>query len=162
MKHPNKSLMTLCIESALEAYEFGDYALGALVVNSNNTIISRQFSRLFETPDPTAHPEIVAIRESAKKNNSRYLEGCYLYSTLEPCPMCTAAAIWAKMEGIVFGAYQKDVVKFSKKHKSDIYTWRQIRISSKYIIRRGKPKLKLYSGFMRQDCINLLKMYNVT
>jgi tRNA(Arg) A34 adenosine deaminase TadA len=171
MKHPNEKFMNICILKAKQAAQFGQYAAGSLIVHKSGEILSTQHSKLIDTPDPTAHSEIVAIREAARKRNSRYLEGCYLYTTLEPCPMCTAAAIWAKMQGIVFGASQEDALSFAEKHKVPIatrkrqpshttktFSWRQIYIPSKYLIAQGSPKLELHAGFMRDECAALFDL----
>lgn len=63
--------------------------------------------------------------------------------------MCTSAAIWAKMEGVVFGAYEKDAIEVFKKNSQGKFTWRQIAVSAEYVISKGEPKLKLHQGFMR-------------
>ena len=158
MRHPDSSLMLECIELAKQSAKNKQYALGALVVDENGTILSEQNSKLIASYDPTAHPEILAIRESAEIRKSRYLEGCYLYTTLEPCPMCTSAVIWAKMKGIVFGAYQGDAISFSKQNKSKIFTWRQITVPSSEIAKNGEPLVKIYPGFLREECIKLFEL----
>ena len=56
---------------------------------------------------------------------SRVLEGCYLFTTLEPCPMCASAAIWAKMQGIVYGAYQEDAIDFIMDNVYHKLSWKQ-------------------------------------
>ena len=61
-----------------------------------------------ETNDATAHGEVNAIRVACKNSGSRYLFGCWLYTTLEPCSMRTSAAIWARVEGIVACATKED------------------------------------------------------
>lgn len=160
MKHTlqNQELMARCIEVAKENLGRGQYALGALVVDKKGIILSAQSSNLISGYDPTAHPEIVAIRESAEKNKSRYLEGCYLYTTLEPCPMCTAAAIWARMDGIVYGARQQDAIDYANTHKSNIFTWRQIEVPSILIAQRGIPRIEIIPDVLREKCVELFEM----
>lgn len=63
--------------------------------------------------------------------------------------------VWAKMEGIVFGATKKDAHSFSKNLQNKKFTWRQINISSRYIIRKSNSKIKLVKNFMRQECYQL-------
>lgn len=155
MIHPNDELMKICIETAKKDLKNNQYVLGAMVVDENGDVLSLKNSNLISGYDPTAHPEIVAIRESAEKRKSRYLEGCYLYSTLEPCPMCTSAVVWAKMAGIIFGAFQEDALEFSRNNKSDILTWRQITITSNEIAVKGTPKIKIYGGVLRSECKKL-------
>lgn len=144
--------MTKAIEEAKNSASLGQYALGTIVVNSNGEIIATEHTTLHENNDPTCHAEVNAIRSACLKNKSRYLPGCWLYSTLEPCPMCTSAAIWAKMEGIVFGASKDDAQDFAKNPKDQKFTWRQINVSSKEIVEKGDPKIKLIEKFMQSEC----------
>lgn len=153
--HPKKEFMEKAIEEAKNSASSDSYAIGAIVVGINGEIISVEYTSTFETNDATAHAEVNAIRSACKKLNNRYLLGCWLYSTLEPCPMCTSAAIWAKMDGIVFGATKEDAQKFAKNLTNEKLTWRQIDISSKDIISKGNPKLNLAEGFMREECCKL-------
>lgn len=153
--HPKKEFMKKAIEEAQNSASSGSYAIGAIVVGPSGEIISVEHTSTFETNDATAHAEVNAIRSACKALNNRYLVGCWLYTTLEPCPMCTSAAIWAKMEGVVFGATKEDAQKFAKNLRSEKLTWRQIDISSKDIIAKGDPKLNLAESFMREECCQL-------
>ena len=130
--------MQKAIEVAKESAKKGDYALGAVIVKGDK-IIAMGANNAKHENDPTVHGEIVAIRNACKKLNSGYLEGCILYTTHEPCPMCASAAIWAKMEGIVFGAFVKDADQKQGKN----FSWRQINISCKEVLAKGTPKLEL-------------------
>ncbi|MFB6246653.1 MAG: nucleoside deaminase [Candidatus Pacearchaeota archaeon] len=91
-KHPSKGFMNYAIEEAKNSAEKGQYALGAIVVKGGK-IISVSHTRLHEDQEPSAHAEMNAIRGACKKTGSRYLEGAWLYTTQEPCPMCTSVAI---------------------------------------------------------------------
>ncbi|MCH8234313.1 MAG: nucleoside deaminase [Bacteroidetes bacterium] len=89
------------------------------------TILSICHTTLHKVNDPSAHAEMNAIREACKKVKSRYLLGAWLYTTQEPCPMCTSVAIWAKIEGIVFGAFEKDAMKTFGKNSKGKFTWKR-------------------------------------
>ena len=158
MEEKKEKFMKIAIEEAKKSAKKGNYALGAVVVDKKGKIISACHTILHKTNDPSAHAEMNAIREAAKKLKSRYLPGTWLYTTQEPCPMCTSVAIWAKMEGIVFGAFEQDAIKIFKKNAKGKFTWRQIKIPAKYVVAKGEPKLKIYEGFMRKEC---LKLYNL-
>jgi guanine deaminase len=80
---------------------------GAVVVK-NGKIIARGFNRVLETNDPTAHAEVVAIREACKALNDFQLSGCTIYTSCEPCPMCLAAIYWARPDKVYFGNTKKD------------------------------------------------------
>jgi tRNA(Arg) A34 adenosine deaminase TadA len=157
--HPDPTLMRACIREATLAASEGQYALAALVSTRDGAILALERSRLISTHDPTAHPEILALRRAAETMQSRYLEGCYLYTTLEPCPMCAAASIWAKLAGIVFGANQADAAQAATILRSDTYTWRQIGISAREVVRQGSPRVELVEGFLREECAPLLLLH---
>lgn len=146
--------MRECIRLAQDTAQSGNYALGALVVR-HGEVIARSASALVEGHDPTAHPEIVALRAAAERVGSRYLHDAYLVSTLEPCVMCTGAAIWAKLSGIVFGASQADAIAWSQAHPDPLYTWRQIRIDCQTVVDRGEPQLEVLGGVLRTECLAL-------
>jgi tRNA(Arg) A34 adenosine deaminase TadA len=154
-KHPQEKFMLEAITEAQSSASSGQYALGAVVVDTNGTIIATEHTTLHEHNDPTCHAEVNAIRSACLKNESRYLPGCWLYTTLEPCPMCTSAAIWAKMEGIVFGASKEDAQDFGKGLENKKFTWRQIDVSSKDIVEKGDPKIELVERFMQDECKKL-------
>lgn len=154
MEHPNKTFMREAIQEAKRAANEGQYAIGAVVV-LDDKILSVAHTTLHQVNDPTAHAEINAIRIASEKIGSRYLQGAWLYTTQEPCPMCTSAAIWAKMEGIVYGASKDDAFEIFKKQKDGRFSWRQIDVSAEDIIAKGEPKLRLHKGFLREECLLL-------
>ncbi len=80
---------------------------GAIVVK-DGTIIGRGVNQVTSTNDPTAHAEVVAIREACKALNSFQLAGCDIYSSCEPCPMCLGAIYWARPERVYFGGTKSD------------------------------------------------------
>lgn len=83
---------------------------GAVVVKDGK-IIARGFNRVISTNDPTAHAEVVAIREACKFLNSFQLDGCEIYTSCEPCPMCMAAIYWARPEKVYYGNTKVDAAK---------------------------------------------------
>jgi tRNA(adenine34) deaminase len=75
------------------------------VITCNDKIIARGYNTSITSNDPSAHAEITAIRNAAKKLKNYRLDGCKLYVTIEPCPMCAGALVWARVSELVFGAY---------------------------------------------------------
>lgn len=75
---------------------------GAVIVKDNE-IIAKGMNRVTSLNDPTAHAEVVAIREAAAKLNSYNLSGCTIYTSCEPCPMCLSAIYWARIDRIYYG-----------------------------------------------------------
>lgn len=76
---------------------------GAVVVREG-VIVGRGSNRVTSTNDPTAHAEIVAIRDACRHLGTFSLAGCELYSSCEPCPMCLAAILWSRLDGVVYAA----------------------------------------------------------
>ena len=105
----DEQLMLIAIEEAKLAEDHGDVPIGALVVLQGDIVSSRHNERELQN-DPTAHAEVLAIRDAARKLGTSRLDGATLVSTLEPCPMCAGAALSARISRVVFGA---DVCKFS-------------------------------------------------
>lgn len=90
------------IELAREAARAGEAPVGAVVV-SNGVIAGRGRNASIGQQDPTAHAEILALREAARTLGNYRLSGCHLYVTLEPCAMCAGALVQARIERLVFG-----------------------------------------------------------
>jgi tRNA(Arg) A34 adenosine deaminase TadA len=83
---------------------------GAVVVK-DNTIIARGYNKVISTNDPTAHAEIVAIREACALLNDFQLKGCEIYTSCEPCPMCMAAIYWARPDKVYYANSKSDAAK---------------------------------------------------
>lgn len=103
---PDRRWMRLALREAERAAEDGEVPIGALVVR-NNQIIGRGRNAVERLKDPTAHAEIIAITAACEAVGSKFLDGCTLYVTLEPCPMCAGAMVLARLSRLVFGAYDE-------------------------------------------------------
>ncbi len=99
--------MARALEMRDEAARRGDQAFGAVVVKDGR-IVGEGVSAVITRPDPTAHGEIEAIRDAARRLNSRDLSGAELYSSFRPCPMCEAAAAWAGITRVWYGSELTD------------------------------------------------------
>lgn len=95
--------MRVALELANEAAGAGEVPVGAVVV-SEGRIVGRGYNRPISSNDPTAHAEIVALRDAAARLGNYRLPGCELYVTLEPCAMCVGAMVHARIARIFFGA----------------------------------------------------------
>ncbi|MCU0838770.1 MAG: nucleoside deaminase [Rhodospirillales bacterium] len=98
--------MRLALGEALAAARRGEIPVGAvIVVASTGEILAQSGNRVEELSDPSAHAEMLAMREAAARLGTPRLVGCDLYVTLEPCPMCAALAGFARLRQVCFGAY---------------------------------------------------------
>ncbi|ACQ78781.1 CMP/dCMP deaminase zinc-binding [Beutenbergia cavernae DSM 12333] len=95
----------LALELARGALETDDVPVGAVVLGPDGEVIGRGANRREADDDPTAHAEMIAIREAAAALGQWRLEGCTLAVTLEPCTMCAGATVLARLPRLVFGAY---------------------------------------------------------
>ena len=102
--------MTRAIELSIESVNNGTGPFGAVIVK-NEKIIAEGSNKVTSTNDPTAHGEIVAIREACKQLNNFSLSGCELYSSCEPCPLCLSAIYWARINKIYYANTREDARK---------------------------------------------------
>ena len=103
MLDQDESFMREALALAGEAARAGEVPVGAVVVKDGR-IVGRGYNRPISTADPTAHAEIVALREAAAAEGNYRLPGCELYVTLEPCAMCVGAMVHARLARVVYGA----------------------------------------------------------
>lgn len=140
-----KSYMKKALEQAFEAYESSEIPVGAVLVDRNNKIISMNHNRVIELKDPTAHAEILCIREACKKFKNNYLKNCSLYVTLEPCPMCLFAISKVQIQNIFYGINDQKI-----RHSKECY------INSQNL-RLFQPNI--FSGFNENEIKLLMKKF---
>jgi len=100
---PDERVMRLALEEARAAAAGGDVPVGAVIVRGDE-ILARAGNAREREQDPTAHAEILALRQASGAIGSWHLEGCALVVTLEPCAMCAGAVVLARLDRLVFGA----------------------------------------------------------
>jgi tRNA(adenine34) deaminase len=98
----DQQYMRIAIDQAKTAEENGDVPIGAVIVHKNQ-IIAKAYNQREQLKDPTAHAEIIALTQAAAALESRHLNGCTMYVTLEPCPMCAGALVLARIARLVYG-----------------------------------------------------------
>jgi tRNA(adenine34) deaminase len=101
---PLESHMQLALDEARAAMERGEVPIGAVVAGPDGRVLARAGNRTREQCDPTAHAEMIAIRQACSAAGLERLIECDLYVTLEPCPMCAAAISLARIRRLYFGA----------------------------------------------------------
>lgn len=108
MSSDNSSYMEEAIRLSIDNVEQGRGGPFACVVVKDGRIIGRGVNQVTSTNDPTAHAEVVAIRDACKNLNSFQLDGCEIYTTCEPCPMCLGAIYWARPEKLYYANSKED------------------------------------------------------
>lgn len=159
MIEPRPEHMQLALDAAYHSKASGDYGHGAIIVKGDQ-VIATGYETLKSANDPVnGHAEVDAIRKTCQALSTPYLEGCILYSTAEPCPMCMSACIWAKIDTVAYGITRDDMITHMKRLQAggdSKFSWRQIAIPAEYIVEHGEPKVHLVPGYMRNKALPLL------
>ena len=117
--------MKQALISATRAYKHDDVPIGAVIVRGGK-IIARGENMVQKKKNPTLHAEIVAINKACKKMDSKFLDGCDLYVTLEPCSMCATAISFARIQNIYFAATDEKgggITSNAKIFENDKHLW---------------------------------------
>jgi tRNA(adenine34) deaminase len=101
-------LMELALAQAALASAHGDIPIGAVIVDGTGTLLAAAHNERESRQDPTAHAEILAIREAARTRGTWRLDGCTIAITMEPCPMCAGAISQSRLDHVVFGAWNEE------------------------------------------------------
>lgn len=139
----HQDLMRSAIDIAQSALKTDDVPVGALIVDSENNIISTGYNEREAHQDPTAHAEIVAIRRAAQKLGTWRLDDCKLVVTLEPCAMCAGAIAQSRINTLVFGAWDEKAGAVGS-------VWDVLRDP------RAIHKMEVVGGVLEAECAELL------
>ena len=122
---------------------------GAVIVDAKGNIVGRGNNRVLANNDPTAHAEVMAIRDACHNLNTYDLTGCILYTSCEPCPMCLSAIIWANIKKVYYGCTKDDAADIG------------FRDSMIYDFIRGENKTLLNLEEMdRSECLEVFEEYS--
>jgi tRNA(adenine34) deaminase len=135
--YSDEYFMKQAYAEALKAKEQKEVPVGAVIV-ANNTVIARSHNFTEHLCDVTAHAEMQAITAASEYLGAKYLTGCTLYVTLEPCVMCAGALYWSQLEKIVFAA--KDEKRGAGRYGRELY----------------HPKTQVVSGIMEKESADLI------
>ena len=111
MKEKHKKYIKAAVKAALDGMQNNEGGPFGCVIVKNGKIIGRGNNKVTSTNDPTAHAEVIAIRDACKKLKSFQLNECTLYTSCEPCPMCLGAIYWARPDKVFYGSTKNDAAK---------------------------------------------------
>ena len=109
MAYPDEHYMTLALVAAEEAGRRGEVPVGACVVDEHGEVLAIAGNAPIAGSDPTAHAELLALRDAGSKLGNYRLTGCSVYTTIEPCVMCAGALLNARISRLVYGAAERTV-----------------------------------------------------
>ena len=144
--HSHEIYMRIALKEAWKAYDLGEVPIGALVVDEEGTVLSKAFNETIMRKDPTAHAEILALRQAARAIDNYRLSNCTLYVSVEPCIMCAGAMVHARVQEVVFGAFDEK--------------WGSL----KSLFRIGEDerlnhRFSVVSGVLEADCADLMRQF---
>ena len=132
--------MRQALQEAMKAVEADEVPVGAVVV-ANNQIIARAHNMTERLHDVTAHAEMQAITAAAEYLGGKYLSGCTLYVTVEPCVMCAGALYWSQLDKVVFGT--RDEKRGAGRFQQQLY----------------HPKTVVTNGVLEKECAELIQLF---
>lgn len=142
----HEALMHQAIDQAKLALASDDVPIGAVVVDVTGQVIGRGYNRREADADPTAHAEVIAIRQAAEQLGSWRLEGCTLVVTLEPCLMCAGAILLARLPTVVMGAWEEKTGAAGSVY--DVLRDRKV-----------NHWVEVYPGVLESECAELLTTF---
>jgi len=137
--------MREAIKEAKKAEKENEVPVGCVIVKGNK-VIAHGHNQTIKKNDSTAHAEILAIRDAAKKIKNYRLTNCFMYVTIEPCPMCAGALLWARIKKVIYGAKDKkagacgSVVNIVNNKKLN-------------------HRIKIKGDVLKKECANLMKNF---
>jgi tRNA(adenine34) deaminase len=143
--YSDEHFLRLALDQAKAAAEAGEVPIGAVLVHNGEVIATGQ-NRVIRQSDPTAHAEIVALREAGRILDNYRLTGCELYVTLEPCAMCAGAMMHARLSRLVYGASDS-------KAGADGSVLQVLNHS------RSNHQISVERGLLAEDCGSLLREF---
>lgn len=137
MKKDDIYYMNIALNEAKKAYQLNEVPIGCIIVK-NDKIISKSYNQKTLKNIPTYHAEILAINKACKKLNTWHLENCTLYTTVEPCMMCTGAIIQSRISRVVFGTSNEPFG---------------------YLTKIDNKKIEVKTNVLKKECTNILSNF---
>jgi tRNA(Arg) A34 adenosine deaminase TadA len=141
----HEDAMRLAVKIAEAGIASAQTPFGAVIVRGDD-VIAEGHNCVWRNTDPTAHAEVVAIRNAATAIQSIDLAGCAMYTTCEPCPMCLAAIHWSKLDVVYYGATIAD---------AQAAGFAELSVGAMLLAAMGGSRLRVEKGPLQMECINL-------
>lgn len=143
--------MREAIASALKGMHSNEGGPFGAVIVKDDRIIGKGHNQVTSSNDPTAHAEIMAIRQACQNLNSYQLQGCEIYTSCEPCPMCLGAIYWARLDRLYFACSKEDAAEAGF---DDAYIYREIELAPQARSIPFQPLLREEALLVFRDWLN--------
>ncbi|MFH4964803.1 nucleoside deaminase [Gaetbulibacter sp. M235] len=143
----DEEFIRLAIEMANQAKQKGNLPFGCILVNKDNGVILKAGNTINSDRDCIAHAEINLIREASKKYSYLYLNACSIYTSDEPCPMCTSAIYWSGIGRLVYGLSKKEYYKIVGRENPN---W-VFEIPARELLQKGGRKLEVIGPLLEEE-----------
>lgn len=140
-----EDMMRLALEEAKLSKQEGNKGYGAVVILGRE-ILGKAHDTTVTAQDPSQHAEVNAIRQAVQAYRDSNLSGAILFSTCEPCPMCSSLAVWANLTTIVYGVSMEETAQLGKA---------RIGVSANEIVARSPVMIEVFGGILRDECLSL-------
>lgn len=149
MNDSQKAYMRLAIELAKKGMEAGNGGPFGCVIVKDGKIIGQGSNMVLKTNDPTAHAEVVAIRDACRQLGDFQLQGCEVYTSCEPCPMCLGAIFWARPSKVYYACTKEDAAEAGF---DDDFIYQEIKVNP------AERKIPMYS-LLREESIKAFEIW---
>ncbi len=136
----------IAIDVARKARDNGNHPFGAILVDQNGQVIAKAENTVVTTQDCTAHAELNLVRIASKQYSSDFLSRCTLYTSTEPCPMCSGAIFWANIRRVVFGLSEQGLYDLVPNDSEDI-----LLLSCRDVYQHGKKSIEVIGPLLEDE-----------
>lgn len=147
MPHDDERFMRLALDACRVGVAKGQSPFGACIVRDGEVLASTH-NHVWLNTDPTAHAEVICIREACHRIKSIHLPGATIYSTTEPCPMCFTAIHWARIDRIVYSARVED---------ADQFGFNELKVTNQQLKTLGGTGVQLVPDFLRAEALEIYR-----
>ena len=145
-----EKLMRYAIEAAQRGIESKQSPFGCAIARGDELVVACH-NVVWQTTDITAHAEVTALREACRKLDQILLDDCIVATTCEPCPMCTSALHWARVQKVYYGATIADAATAG---------FNELKMDAATLLRTGGSQVILQNGVLQEDCKQLFTLWS--
>lgn len=146
MDEKDLQLIHFAIEVSLRARNNGNHPFGAILVDENGHILLESENTVLTDKDCTAHAETNLIRQASKKYHPDFLAKCTLYTSTEPCPMCSGAIYWSNVRRVVYGLSEEGLYKIAGNNIEDVFL-----LSCRDVFARGHKPIEVVGPILEEE-----------